>query len=60
MGGSNRLNLNPQISHMRQMSYETSRGGKLVLPAIKLAAEVMRRFAGGAPHAAAARPESLC
>lgn len=43
MGGSNRVNLNPQISHMRQMSYETSHGGKLVLPAIKLAAEVMRR-----------------
>lgn len=43
MGGSNRVNLNPQISHMRQMTYETSRGGKILLPAVKLTAEVLRR-----------------
>ncbi len=43
MGGSNKVNLNPQISHMRQMAYETSRGGKLTLPAVRLAIALLRR-----------------
>lgn len=43
MGGSNRVNTNPQISHMRQMAYETSTGGKAVLPAIRLVTAVLRR-----------------
>ncbi len=45
MGGSNRINTNAMDGHMRQMSYETSRGGKLILPGIKAATALLRRSA---------------
>ena len=43
MGGSNRINTNAMDGHMRQMDFETSRGGKLVMPFIKSATAVLRR-----------------
>lgn len=43
MGGSNRINTNAMDGHMRQMSYETSRGGRLLMPFIKAATFVLRR-----------------
>lgn len=45
MGGSKAINTNPMDGHMRQMAYETSRGGKLLMPFIKLATAVLRRSA---------------
>jgi len=45
MGGSKRINTNAMDGHMRQMDYETSRGGKLLMPLIKAATAVLRRSA---------------
>lgn len=45
MGGSKAINTNPMDGHMRQMAYETSRGGKLLMPFIKLATAMLRRSA---------------
>jgi hypothetical protein len=45
MGGSKRINTNAMNGHMRQMDYETSRGGKLLMPFIKAATAVLRRSA---------------
>lgn len=45
MGGSNRINTNAMDGHMRQMDFETSRGGKLLMPFIKAATAVLRRSA---------------
>ncbi|MHB0923852.1 MAG: hypothetical protein ACYC3H_07810 [Bellilinea sp.] len=45
MGGSKAINTNPMDGHMRQMDFETSRGGKLLMPFIKLATAVLRRSA---------------
>ena len=43
MGGSHRINTNAMDGHMRQMSYEASRGGKLMMPFIKAATWLLRR-----------------
>lgn len=43
MGGSKRVNTNAMDGHMRQMSFETSRGGKLLMPFIKAATWMLRR-----------------
>lgn len=43
MGGSNRINTNAMDGHMRQMSYETSRGGRLIMPFIKASTFLLRR-----------------
>lgn len=43
MGGSNRINTNAMDGHMRQMAYETSKGGKLLMPFIRTATTVLRR-----------------
>ncbi|MHB0987542.1 MAG: hypothetical protein ACYC3P_02630 [Bellilinea sp.] len=43
MGGSNRINTNAMDGHMRQMEFETSRGGKMLMPLIKAATAVLRR-----------------
>jgi len=43
MGGSNRINTNAMDGHMRQMSYESSRRGKLMMPLIKAATFILRR-----------------
>lgn len=43
MGGSKRINTNAMDGHMRQMSYESSRGGKLLMPLIKAATWLLRR-----------------
>jgi hypothetical protein len=43
MGGSDRVNCEAINSHMRQMQYETSRGGKLLMPFIRLAVAVLRK-----------------
>lgn len=43
MGGSQRINTNAMDGHLRQMDYETSRGGKLLMPFIKAATALLRR-----------------
>lgn len=43
MGGSKDINTNAMDGHMRQMDFETSRGGKLLMPFIKLTTAVLRR-----------------
>lgn len=43
MGGSKRINTNAMDGHMRQMAYETSRRGKLLMPFIRTATFVLRR-----------------
>lgn len=43
MGGSKRINTNAMDGIMRQVSYETSRGGKLLMPSIKAATYILRR-----------------
>ena len=43
MGGSRRINTNAMDGHMRQMAFETSRGGKALMPFIKTATAVLRR-----------------
>lgn len=45
MGGSKAINTNPMDGHMRQMAYETSRKGKLIMPLIRLATALLRRSA---------------
>jgi len=45
MGGSNRINTNAMDGHMRQMSYETSRSGKILMPFIKGATALLRNSA---------------
>ncbi len=43
MGGSRRINTNAMDGHMRQMDFETSRGGRALMPFIKTATAVLRR-----------------
>lgn len=43
MGGSKDINTNAMDGHMRQMDFETSKGGKLIMPLIKLTTAVLRR-----------------
>ena len=43
MGGSRRVNTNAMDGHMRQMAYETSLRGKLMMPHIRLATAILRR-----------------
>ncbi len=43
MGGSNHINTNAMDGHMRQMAFETSRSGKMLMPLIKAATAVLRR-----------------
>ncbi len=43
MGGSNRINTNAMDGHLRQMAYETSRRGKLLMPLVRAATWVLRR-----------------
>lgn len=45
MGGSKDINTNAMDGHMRQMDFETSRGGKFLMPFIKLTTSVLRRSA---------------
>lgn len=45
MGGSDRVNTTAIDSHMRQMTFETSRGGKLILPFVKAKVALMRKSA---------------
>ncbi|MEW6180713.1 MAG: hypothetical protein AB1522_12390 [Chloroflexota bacterium] len=45
MGGSRRINTNAMDGHMRQMQYETSRRGKLLMPIIRTATAVLRNSA---------------
>ncbi len=44
MGGSDRVNTNAIDSHMRQMAFETSRGGKLILPSVRAKVALMRKW----------------
>lgn len=43
MGGSKDINTNAMDGHMRQMDYETSRRGKVIMPFIKMATWILRR-----------------
>ncbi len=43
MGGSDRINCEAMNGHLRQMQYETSPGGKLLMPFIRLAVAVLRK-----------------
>jgi hypothetical protein len=43
MGGSDRINCEAMNGHLRQMQYETSRGGKLIMPFIRLAVAILRK-----------------
>ncbi len=43
MGGSKDINTNAMDGHMRQMDFETSKGGKLLMPLVKLATAILRR-----------------
>lgn len=43
MGGSNKVNTNAMDGHMRQMAYETSRRGKLLMPFIRAFTWLLRR-----------------
>ena len=43
MGGSDRINCEAMNGHLRQMQYETSTGGKLLMPFIRLAVAVLRK-----------------
>ena len=43
MGGSDRINCEAMNGHLRQMQYETSRGGKMLMPFIRLAIAVLRK-----------------
>ena len=43
MGGSDRINCEAMNGHLRQMQYETSRGGKMLMPFIQLAVAVLRK-----------------
>ncbi len=43
MGGSDRINCEAMNGHLRQMQYETSRGGKVLMPFIRLAVAVLRK-----------------
>lgn len=45
MGGSDRVNTTAIDSHMRQMAFETSRGGKLILPFVRAKVAMMRKSA---------------
>ena len=44
MGGSDRVNTNAIDSHMRQMAFEASRGGKLILPFVRAKVALMRKW----------------
>jgi hypothetical protein len=43
MGGSDRINCEAMNGHLRQMQYETSRSGKLLMPFIRVAVAVLRK-----------------
>lgn len=43
MGGSDRINCEAMNGHLRQMQHETSTGGKLLMPFIRLAVAVLRK-----------------
>ncbi|HEY9075498.1 MAG TPA: hypothetical protein VIO61_03070 [Anaerolineaceae bacterium] len=43
MGGSNRVNTNAMDGHLRQMAYESSRRGKLIMPLIRALTFTLRR-----------------
>ena len=43
MGGSKAINTNAMDGHMRQMNFETSRGGRALMPFIRLATWILRR-----------------
>lgn len=43
MGGSDRINCEAMNGHLRQMQYETSRGGKVLMPFIRLAVAILRK-----------------
>ena len=43
MGGSDRINCEAMNGHLRQMQFETSRGGKMLMPFIRLAVAVLRK-----------------
>ena len=58
MGGSDRVNCEAMNGHLRQMQYETSRGGKLIMPFIRLAVAVLRKSQTG-PANAGQRPKPL-
>lgn len=45
MGGSDRINTNAMDGHMRQMAFETSRGGKLLMPFVRAYTAVLRKSA---------------
>lgn len=45
MGGSDRVNTNAIDSHMRQMAFETSIGGKVILPFVRAKVALMRKCA---------------
>ncbi len=46
MGGSERINCEAMNGHLRQMQYETSRGGKLLMPFVRLAVKILRKNQG--------------
>ena len=43
MGGSDRINCEAMNGHLRQMQFETSTGGKLLMPFIRMAVAVLRK-----------------
>lgn len=43
MGGSDRINTNAIDSHLRQMAFETSRRGKVLMPGIRAAVGLLRK-----------------
>jgi hypothetical protein len=43
MGGSDRINCEAMNGHLRQMQYETSTGGKVLMPFVRLAIAVLRK-----------------
>ncbi len=43
MGGSNRVNTNAMDGHLRQMGYEASPRGKMIMPFVRLATAALRR-----------------
>lgn len=43
MGGSDRINCEAMNGHLRQMQVETSRGGKLLMPFVRVAVAVLRK-----------------
>lgn len=55
MGGSDRINCEAMNGHLRQMQYETSRRGKLLMPWIRLAVAVLRKNRGARSRLASAQ-----